>query len=96
MICLSIINKLIYQIAQFNQLEHQQYEESLKQYRDLKNIINTAKEETREEGREEGVYENQKETVLNLNSSGSDLNFISKITKLKIEKIKDILSKNKV
>ncbi len=41
-------------IAKFNQDEYMQYEESLKYYRDLKNSLDTAREEGREEGLEKG------------------------------------------
>lgn len=42
-------------LAAFNPAERQQYEESLKYYRDLKNVTDTAREEGREEGLLEGV-----------------------------------------
>lgn len=42
------------QIACFNPAERQAYEDSLKYYRDLKNVTDTAWEEGREEGRMEG------------------------------------------
>jgi len=51
-------------IARFRPEELQAYESSLKYYRDLKNVIDTAREEGREEGREagwqEGRLENQR------------------------------------
>ena len=37
------------EIAKFSPLEREAYEESLKYYRDLKNVVDTAKEEGREE-----------------------------------------------
>jgi len=47
----NIFNKLFEQakIANFNDEEYGEYEESLKTYRDLKNSIDTAREEGREE-----------------------------------------------
>jgi predicted transposase/invertase (TIGR01784 family) len=42
------------EIAKFTPKEHQHYIDSLKYYRDLKNSLDTAKEEGRKEGREEG------------------------------------------
>ncbi len=45
------------QIAQFNPVERQAYEDSLKYYRDLKNVVDTARAEGREEGRAEGLAE---------------------------------------
>lgn len=41
--------------------ELREYEDSLKAYRDIKNSIDTAKEEGRKEGREEGREEGRKE-----------------------------------
>jgi flagellar biosynthesis/type III secretory pathway protein FliH len=41
-------------IARFKPEERTAYESSLKYYRDLKNVIDTARDEGREEGREEG------------------------------------------
>ena len=43
------------EIAKFSQEEYQNYEESLKYYRDLKNSLDTAREEGREEGIEIGM-----------------------------------------
>lgn len=51
-IFLSIFEKA--KIARFDPEERQAYESSLKYYRDLKNVIDTAHEEGREAGREEG------------------------------------------
>lgn len=45
------------QIAQFNPIERQAYEDSLKYYRDLKNSIDTAAMEAEEKGRAEGKQE---------------------------------------
>jgi len=41
-------------IAKFTKEEYQNYEDSLKHYRDLKNSLDTSKEEGRIEGRIEG------------------------------------------
>lgn len=42
------------EIAKFSPSEKRDYESSLKAYRDLQNVIDTARDEGREEGREEG------------------------------------------
>ena len=42
------------EIARFTPDESRIYEESLKQYRDLRNVVNSAERRGREEGREEG------------------------------------------
>lgn len=42
-------------VARFTPMELREYEDSLKAYRDIKNSLDTAKEEGREEGLEEGL-----------------------------------------
>ena len=49
------------EIARFDPSEHEAYEESLKIYRDLKNVMDTQFEEGREEGRAEGLVKGRKE-----------------------------------
>ena len=49
------------EIAKFSQQELREYEDSLKAYRDIKNSIDTAKEEGRKEGRKEGREEGREE-----------------------------------
>lgn len=48
-------------IARFSPTELREYEDSLKAYRDIKNSLDTAKEEGRAEGREEGRAEGREE-----------------------------------
>ena len=45
------------EMAKFTKRELKEYEDSLKAYRDIKNSLDTAKEEGRMEGREEGLAE---------------------------------------
>lgn len=45
------------EVAKFSPEEKEQYEDSLKTYRDLKNVIDTAYDEGKEEGRMEGILE---------------------------------------
>ena len=52
------------EIAKFSYEEKEQYEDSLKSYRDLKNVIDTAFDEGKEEGREEGKMEGIQEGIL--------------------------------
>ena len=47
--------------ARFSPTELREYEDSLKAYRDIKNSLDTAKEEGRAEGREEGRAEGREE-----------------------------------
>ena len=48
-------------VARFTPTELREYEDSLKAYRDIKNSLDTAKEEGREEGLEEGLAKGREE-----------------------------------
>jgi len=74
------------EIAKFTQLEAQLYEDSLKYYRDLKNSLDTAKEE----GREERTREIVKELIKN----GVGVDLIIKATGLTLEQINHIKQKD--
>ena len=58
-----VFNRLFSQaeIARFDKTELKAYEDSLKAYRDIKNSLDTAKEEGRAEGRAEGLAEGRAE-----------------------------------
>ncbi len=71
------------QIAKFNQEEMRKYEESLKVYRDIHAVIETAKDDAFDEGKIEGKIEVAK----NLVSLGLDNETIVKATGLKTEEI---------
>lgn len=83
------------EIAKFTPTQVRSYEDSLKYYRDLKNSLDTAKEEGREEGREEGIEEGMKkgiekgiaEVAKNLLKSGVDLEIIIQTTGLTKEQL---------
>lgn len=64
------------EIAQFDQKEYEAYEESLKEYRDLKNSIDTAFDEGREEGREEGRMKEKYATARRLKEIGASVDMI--------------------
>ena len=51
------------EIAKFNPTERQLYEDSLKTYRDLKNVIDTARYDAKIEGKIEGRMEQQIESI---------------------------------
>jgi predicted transposase/invertase (TIGR01784 family) len=53
------------EIAKFTPAELVEYEDSLKQYRDLKNVIDTARSESKEEGRMEGRIEEKTKGIIN-------------------------------
>jgi len=72
------------EIAKFSQSEYQEYEDSLKYYRDIKNSLDTAKEEGKEEGKIEVARTGLEE--------GLTVEIIMKLTGLtkdEIEKLKE-------
>lgn len=83
------------EIARFNPEERQLYEENLKVYRDLKNVVDTAKDEGKAEGRAEGHAEGRaekaKEVVLSAYTAGLDLTLIAQISELSAEEVRAIL-----
>ena len=84
------------EIAKFNPEQVQSYEDSLKYYRDLKNSLDTAREEGREigieEGKKLGIEENQVLMVRRSLDEGLSVSTVAKITGLsetQINKIRD-------
>lgn len=78
------------EIAKFTPEEAQAYEDSLKSYRDLKNSLDTAREEGREEGRKEERNKRNIEVVKNSTKAGLSIETIVAITGLSKEQIQDI------
>ena len=72
----------IAEIAKFSPREAEEYEDSLKVYRDLKNSIDTAMEEA--------ISKTRIEFILNSIKEGIGIDTISKITKLSVEEIERI------
>lgn len=72
------------EIARFSPEEKEQYEESLKSYRDLKNVIDTSYGE--------GRKEEKKEIALNMLKEGLNIDLISKITGLSGDEIGQLSS----
>ena len=68
-------------------VEMQKYEESIKVYRDLTNVVNTAERKGREEGREEEKIA----TVKRLHSMGLSIEQIAQGTGLTIKQVKEII-----
>lgn len=93
------------EIAKFTPQKRMEYEESLKVYRDLTNVIDTAKwkgreegrkegrEEGRKEGREEGIKKGKLEDAENLLRLGVSPEIISKATGLSLKAINDLKMK---
>ena len=82
--------------ARFSPNELREYEDSLKAYRDIKNSLDTAKEEGRAEGREEGRAEGREEgraegiamVAKMMYAKGIDVDVIASMTGMAIDKIK--------
>ena len=74
--------------ARFSPNELREYEDSLKAYRDIKNSLDTAKEEGRAEGREEGRAEGIAMVAKMMYAKGIDVDVIASITGMAIDKIK--------
>ena len=86
-----IFTKLFEQaeIARFTPQDAREYEESVKVYRDLTNVVNTAERKGREEGREEGRAEGFEEANLanarRMKALGLTNDIISQVTGLSID-----------
>ncbi len=70
------------EIAKFSKEEYKDYEDSLMHYRDLKNSLDTSKEE--------GRIEEKKEIAKNMLKKDLDVSFISEITGLTSEEISEL------
>ena len=71
--------------------ELREYEDSLKAYRDIKNSIDTAKEEGRVEGRVEGIAKEKLATAKRLLGMGLTREQVAKGTDLSIEDIERLV-----
>ena len=82
------------EIAKFSPEEREAYEESLKHYRDIKNVVDSSREEGRIEGHEEGLKEGREkesdENVKNGIRKGYSDEIIADITGREIEEVKQI------
>ena len=79
------------EIAKFTPEERQGYEQSLKYYRDLKNVIDASYMEGREEGKSEGKIEGMQERNLEIarqmKADGEPVEKIRRYTGLTAEEI---------
>lgn len=78
------------EIAAFTKEERYDYEESLKNFRDMYNTISSAERKGRAEGRAEGEAIGILKTAKKMKAEGIDINVISKLTDLSIEEIKEL------
>lgn len=77
-------------IARFSPTELREYEDSLKAYRDIKNSLDTAKEEGRAEGREEGRAEGIAMVAKMMYAKGMDIDVIASMTSLSTDEVESL------
>jgi len=75
------------EIAKFTPDEKNKYEESLKYYRDLKNVVDTSFDEGKAEGKVEGKEERNIEIARQMKSEGEPVEKIVRFTGLTAEEI---------
>jgi predicted transposase/invertase (TIGR01784 family) len=75
-------------VARFTPIERQAYEDSLKYYRDLKNVTDTARDEGRLEGFEEGLQT----AALAMYKNGLAVDFIAQTLNITLEDVKSWVS----
>ena len=87
-LCEKIFSKLFAaaSVARFTPTELREYEDSLKAYRDIKNSLDTAKEEGREEGREQRNIEIAKKML----AAGMHIDIIINMTDLSKDEIEKL------
>lgn len=78
------------EIAKFSSKEKEQYEESLKYYRDLKNVVDTSRQEGRIEGRVEGRMAEKIQIAQSLKKQGLSTEIIAQATGLSIKEIENL------
>jgi predicted transposase/invertase (TIGR01784 family) len=83
------------EIAKFTKEEMRAYEDSLKIYRDLQNVIDTARTESREEGRMEGRIEEKTAGIINALKMGMfNVEVIAQLFRESIENVLKIKKEN--
>ena len=78
------------EIAKFTPAQIDSYEGSLKHYRDLKNSLDTARDEGEKKGREEGREEEREDIARKMLAAGLPPNTISAVTGLSEAQIADL------
>ena len=79
------------EISRFSTTEREAYEQSLKYYRDIKNVVDTSREEGIEEGIEKGIEKASTLIARKLIGRGMDLEEVSGITGLSEEQLRRLL-----
>jgi len=75
------------EIARYTPEERQDYEDSLKVYRDMKNVLDTAELKGLKKGIEQGAYDERKKNAKAMKALGLPLETIAKVTGMSIEDI---------
>jgi predicted transposase/invertase (TIGR01784 family) len=75
------------EIAKFTPEERKAYQDSLKYYRDMKNVVDTAKEEGVAEGKEKGIEKRNIEIAKKMKSQGFSNEQIADLTGLTANEI---------
>jgi predicted transposase/invertase (TIGR01784 family) len=78
-------------MANLTREERQAYEQSVKQYRDLKNVTDTAFRDGELKGKLEGKIEGKIESILNGHEAGLPLEMLVKISKLPEQQVLEII-----
>jgi predicted transposase/invertase (TIGR01784 family) len=78
------------EIAKFTPKEREAYEESLKYYRDIKNVVDTSREEGLKEGMEKGMEKGIEQVAKKMKQEGFTKEAIQKLTGLTAEEIDDL------
>jgi hypothetical protein len=78
------------EIAKFSPEERDAYEDSLKYYRDLKNVVDTSREEGILEGIEKGIEKRNVEIAQKMKGKGSSNSEISELTGLNDDEINEL------
>jgi predicted transposase/invertase (TIGR01784 family) len=78
------------EIAKFSPEERDAYEDSLKYYRDLKNVVDTSREEGVQEGIEKGIEKRNYEIAKKMKEKGMSKSEISELTGLNDNEINDL------
>ena len=78
------------EIAQYTPEERQDYEESLKNFRDWYSALKTAEKKGRAEGREEGIQEGIIKTAQNMKKEGLSVSLIARMTGLTEQEIAEL------
>jgi predicted transposase/invertase (TIGR01784 family) len=78
------------EIAKYSKDDRQRYEESLKHYRDLKNVVDTAFDEGKIEGKIEGKVERNYEIAREMKAEGEPTEKIMRYTGLSAEEIEQL------